>query len=81
MCPPYTVPGMGTVSVTLEPANQTSVSKDSGKAMLLKGSSFTATFSVTVPAQMPPPVSTPDPVASKTGTAVFITTNVLVQAD
>jgi hypothetical protein len=30
---------------------------------------------------MPPPVSTPDPVASKTGTAMFITTNVLAQAE
>jgi hypothetical protein len=80
-CPPFAVPGMGTVALTLEPANKTSVSTDKGKVMLLKGSTFTATFTVTVPAQMPPPVSTPDPVAKKTGTAMFITTNVLAQAE
>jgi hypothetical protein len=80
-CPPFVVPGMGTVAVTLAPTNKTSISSDGGKPMLLKGSSFQATFTVTVPAQMPPPVSTPDPVAQKTGTAAFITTNVLAQAE
>jgi Contractile injection system spike tip protein len=79
--PPYTVPGMGTVAVTLGPSNKTSVATDQGKAILVKGSTMTAKFTVSVPAQMPPPVSTPDPLATKTGTAVFITTNTLAQAE
>jgi hypothetical protein len=79
--PPYTVPGMGTVAVTLGASNKTSAATDQGKAILLKGSTMTAQFTVSVPAQMPPPVSTPDPLAAKTGTAVFITTNTLAQAE
>jgi hypothetical protein len=81
MCPPYTVPGMGTVAVTLNPSNKTSVATDKGKAVLLKGGTFNAKLSVTVPAQMPPPVSSPDPVSTKTGTAMFITMNTLAQAE
>jgi len=75
------VPGMGTVAVTLESANLTTAATDSGKAIILKGSTFQAKFSVTVPAQMPPPVSTPDPLSTKTGTAMFITMNTLAQAE
>jgi hypothetical protein len=77
----FTIPGMGTVSVTLESANQTQVATDSGKAMLLKGQTFQAKFSVTVPAMQPGAVPTPDPVATKSGTAQFITTNTLGQAE
>jgi hypothetical protein len=77
----YTVPGMGTVSVTLASSNTTQNAQDSGKPMLLKGQTFQATFTVSAPATSPPPASTPDPVASKTGTAQFITTNTVTQAD
>lgn len=81
VCAPYTIPGMGTVAVTLAASNTTQHAKDSDTAMLLKGGSFQAKFTVTVPAQMPPPASTPDPVATKTGTALFITTNAVATAE
>lgn len=77
----FTIPGMGTVSVTLQSANKTQVATDSGKAVLLKGQTFQAKFSVTVPAIQPGPAATPDPIATKSGTAQFITTNTLAQAE
>lgn len=77
----FTVPGMGTVSLTLQSANKTQMATDSEKAMLLKGQAFQAKFSVTVPAMQPGAVPTPDPVATKSGTAQFITTNTLGQAE
>jgi len=80
-CPPYTVPGVGTVSVASAPTNTTQHAKDSDTPMLVKGGTFQATFTVSVPAQMPPPISAPDPVATKTGTAVFITANTIATAE
>ena len=40
-----------------------------------------AKFTVTVPAIQPGPAATPDPIATKSGTAQFITTNTLAQAE
>jgi Contractile injection system spike tip protein len=79
---PYaTPPGMGTLKIMLLPNNMTKKTVQ-GKPMLLKGGSFTATFTVTVPAMMPappgPPV--PDPLMMKTFQCQFITTNMNVQA-
>src|ERR1700691_1240295 len=51
----FTTPGMGTVSVTLQSANKTQAATDTNKAMLLKGQTFQAKFSVTVPAMQPGP--------------------------
>jgi len=79
MAAPYTVPGMGTLTVILTPSNFTQVSKNT-KPLLIKGGPFQVQFQVTVPAQMPPPVSTPDPLVLKPGTAQFVTTNVIVKA-
>ena len=77
----FSIPGMGTVAVSLASANKTQINTDTDKAMLLKGQTFQAKFSVTVPAMQPGPAPTPDPVATKSGTAQFITTNTLAQAE
>jgi hypothetical protein len=77
--PPYAVPGMGTVTIILTPSNFTQVSQNT-KPLLIKGGPFQVQFQVTVPAQLPPPASTPDPLVVKPGTAQFITTNMIVKA-
>jgi hypothetical protein len=49
--------------------------------MLLKGSVFQATFTVSAPAMQPTPSGpVPDPLMSKTFTCEFVTTNTDVQA-
>ena len=73
--PPFVTPGMGTLTVILTPANMTKQTLN-GKPMLLKGATFMAQFSVTVPAMQPTPAGpVPDPVVVKPGQAQFITTN------
>jgi Contractile injection system spike tip protein len=80
--PPFVTPGMGTVSVTLQAANKTSATTDKDKKILLKGQTFQATFSVTVPAQQPSPGGpVPDPTPKYSGTAQFISTDTLTKAD
>lgn len=76
---PFTVPGMGTLKVMLTPANFT-LATQNGKPVLIKGATFPVLFQVSVPAQLPPPVSTPDPMVLKPGTGQFITTNLVVKA-
>jgi hypothetical protein len=73
----YSISGQGTLAVFPE---TTTVLKDGGIALLLKGTQFRATFTVTQPATTPPPASTPDPVLSKTGTASFTTSNTVLKA-
>jgi hypothetical protein len=78
--PPFVTPGMGTVSVTLTPTNQTMLSQN-GKVILIKGQQFVAKFTVTAPAMQPTPGGpVPDPVATKPGTAQFITTTINAKA-
>jgi hypothetical protein len=78
MSPPYVIPGMGKISVTLKSANKTSVATDNDKKMLLKGSTFDAKFEVQSPAQQPSPGGPiPDSSTSYSGTAQFISTNTL----
>lgn len=76
---PFTTPGTGTLRLTLLPANL-SLRTRNGKPLLLKGSMFTALFTVATPATQPTP-SGPisDPVAVKPGTAEFITSNATVK--
>jgi hypothetical protein len=82
MSPPYVIPGMGKLSVTLKPANKTSVSTDMDKKMLLKGSTFDAKFEVQVPAQQPTPTGpVPDATPSYSGTCQFISMNTLSKAE
>lgn len=76
---PYTIPGMGSLSIILTPANLTLQTKN-GMPMLIGGSPFQVMFQVQAPAQLPPPASSPDPLPVKPGTGQFITTNVIVKA-
>jgi hypothetical protein len=78
--PPFTIPGMGTLMLTLNPSNLTAQTRN-GKPLLIKGSPFTAMFTVTESAQQPTPAGpVADPVEEKPGTAEFITTNTTVRA-
>lgn len=78
--PPFVTPGTGTVSVTLTPMNKTMKTKNQ-KAILIKGTPFTAEFTVMSPAMQPTPAGpVPDPVAKKPGMAEFVTTNMTVKA-
>lgn len=78
--PPFTVPGMGTLTLTLTPSNMT-VKTQKGKPLLIKGGQFIAMFTVTEPAvQTTPAGPVTDPVVEKPGTAQFMTTNETVRA-
>jgi hypothetical protein len=78
--PPFTIPGMGTLMLTLNPSNLTAQTRN-GKPLLIKGTPFTAMFTVTEPAEQPTAAGpVPDPVAEKPGTAEFSTTNETVRA-
>lgn len=77
--PPFTEPGMGTLRLTVTPANLTELTRK-GKQLLIKGGPFTALFTVTEPAMQTTPAGPiPDPVLEKPGTAQFITTNEIVR--
>ena len=79
--PPFVTPGMGTLTLTLMPNNLTLRTTASGQPALLKGTTFMATFNVTVPAMQPTPVGpVPDPLVVKLCQAQFITTTVNVMA-
>jgi uncharacterized Zn-binding protein involved in type VI secretion len=74
--PPFTIPGMGTVQVILEPGNMTAQTTIDGKPLLIRGGSFPAMFKVETPAMQPTPDGPiPDPVPEKPGMAQFVTTN------
>jgi hypothetical protein len=78
--PPFSEPGIGTLMLTLMPSNLTVITKK-GKPLLIKGTPFTATFTVTEPAmQVTAAGPIPDPELEKEGTAQFITTNEQVTA-
>ena len=79
--PPFTIPGTGSLTLTLMPDNLTRVTTNAGKPLLLKGGTFQAMFTVDSPATQPTPGGpVPDPVAEKPGTAQFISTNQIVKA-
>ncbi|MFJ9558593.1 hypothetical protein ACIRQQ_00935 [Streptomyces fuscichromogenes] len=79
--PPFTVPGTGTLTLTLLPANLTRRTTNGGKPLLVGGGTFTALFTVETPATQPTPAGpVPDTVPTKPGTARFITTNASVTA-
>ena len=78
--PPFVTPGMGTLTVMLMP-NNLSMKTVQGKAIILKGATFNATFNVSAPAMQPTPGGpVPDPLMTKPLTCQFITTNVNTQA-
>ena len=80
--PPNVTPGTGTLSIqSLAPNQKDRRVKSRGKAVLLKGTTFTAKFQVMVPAMQPSiPVPIPDPLLLYTGTGTFITTNFRAKA-
>lgn len=79
MTPQYSIPGSGTLKIDALAGNQlASKTNTGGKAVLLKGGSFTAKFEVQSPAQQPPPgpgSPIPDSTAQYSGNGMFITTN------
>jgi Contractile injection system spike tip protein len=78
--PPFIVPGMGTLMLTLLPDNMTVQTMADGP-LLIRGGPFIAMFTVEDPAMQPTPAGPiPDPVLEKPGTAEFITTNMTVIA-
>lgn len=79
MTPQYSIPGTGTLKIESLAGDQTGQKTNSGgKAVMLKGSQFTAKFEVQSPAQQPPPgpgSPIPDSTAQYSGNGMFITTN------
>ena len=73
----YTIPGAGTLSIAALGTDQLSRRNSvKGKPVMLRGTTFTAQFQVTVPAQMPTSSgSVPDPVPLYTGSGAFQTVN------
>lgn len=81
--PPYVMPGTGTLNIVLSPANMTKNTKNNGKFILLKGTTFQAIFQVMSPAMLQPagPMPlVPDPLTTKVGTAQFVSTNMDLKA-
>lgn len=83
MTPQYSIPGVGTLKIEALAGDQKAKKTNTGgKAMLLKGSNFTAKFEVQTPAQQPPPgpgSPIPDSTPQYSGSGMFITTNVKFQ--
>ena len=83
MTPQHCIPGVGTLEIAALASDQKATkTKTGGKVMLLKGSKFTAKFSVQTPAQQPPPGPggpIPDSTPQYSGNGMFITTNVLIK--
>jgi hypothetical protein len=81
MTPQYIIPGVGTLKISALGGNQTSKkTKSGGKAIILKGSTFTAKFEVQTPAQDPTPTYTggspiPDATPEYSGSGNFLSTN------
>ncbi|QTA89075.1 hypothetical protein [Desulfonema magnum] len=69
---PYSISGVGMLKImALAPNQQAIRTKSAGKPVILKGQMFDAVFQVMTPAQMPPPVSTTDPVPMHMGKGMF----------
>ena len=79
MTPQYSIPGMGTLKIAALAGDQKAKkSRTGGKAVLLKGSRFTARFEVQNPARQPPPVPgppIPDATPQYSGNGMFAATN------
>lgn len=81
MTPQYSIPGTGTLKISaLGGDQQSKKTKSGGKAIIVKGSTFTAAFEVQSPAKDPTPMSTggapiPDATPKYSGSGNFMTTN------
>lgn len=82
--PPYVIPGSGTLAISALAGDQLApTSRTGGVKLMVKGSQFTAKFSVQSPAMQPPPgPGSPIPDASPeySGSGSFQTTNLTVKA-
>ena len=83
MTPQYSILGTGTLKIAALAANQRATkTRTGGKAVLLKGGSFTAKFEVQSPAKQPPPgpgSPIPDATPEYTGSGTFVTTNTIFE--
>ena len=76
MTPQYSIPGTGTLKIASLAGDQKAKKTTSGgKPVLLKGSTFTASFEVQSPAQQPATPPVPDATPKYTGSGSFVTTN------
>ena len=74
------IPGTGTLKIAALAGNQKATKTSTGgKAVLLKGGNFTASFEVQSPAQPPPGSGSPDATPKYSGMGTFITTNTKFQ--
>jgi hypothetical protein len=84
MTPQYSIPGTGTLKISALGANQKATkTKTGGKAVLLKGANFSATFEVQSPAKQPPPgpgAPIPDATPQYAGNGTFISVNTKLRA-
>jgi hypothetical protein len=82
--PQYSTPGTGLLKIAaLAPDGRAKTERTGGKALLLKGGNFTASFEVQTPAQQPPPgpgSPIPDATPQYSGTGTFRTVNTSVKA-
>ena len=80
----YSTPGTGTLTVdALAGDQQAQTCAIGGKRLMLRGSTFKARFSVTLPAMQPPPgpgSPTPDPMLRYEGRGTFTAANAFVKA-
>jgi len=77
----FSVAGVGILAIDRLGADQLAQAVDSGgKKLILQGAHFVAKFTVVAPAQMPPPASTTDVVASYPGQGSFEAANTSVEA-
>lgn len=73
---PYSIPGIGTLKIDALAGDQKALKTNcNGKAVLLKGTMFTAKFEVQSPAQQPSSPPVPDATPSYSGQGMFQTTN------
>lgn len=81
MTPQYSIPGTGTLKIASLAGDQKATKTNTGgKAVLLKGKTFTAKFEVQSPAMQPPPgpgSPIPDSTPQYSGSGMFVTTNTL----
>ncbi|MCG8421911.1 MAG: hypothetical protein MJE77_28655 [Proteobacteria bacterium] len=81
--PQYSIPGTGTLKIAALAGNQKPTKTNTGgKAVLLKGGTFTAKFEVQNPAKQPPPgpgSPIPDATPQYSGSGTFTATNTKFQ--
>lgn len=79
LAPPYVIPGSGTLTIDQLAGDQLAPNSKTGSVdLMVKGSKFTAKFSVNAPAMQPQPAPsppTPDSSTEYSGSGQFLTTN------